>query len=55
MVKRLLLVEELRVTRHQLTATEPQTVTLRREDVREERLPPAGGPAAGPLAAPLFI
>lgn len=40
LVKRLLLVEELRVTRQQVTTHEPQTITLRHEQVHEERLPP---------------
>jgi uncharacterized protein (TIGR02271 family) len=41
MVKRLLLVEELHVTTRQLTTQEPQTVTLRHEQVHVEHLPPA--------------
>ena len=50
MVKRLLLVEELRVTRHQVVVATPQTVTLRREAVQIERLlpPPAAGSAPEP-------
>lgn len=44
LVKRLLLVEELHVTRRQLTTTEPQTVVLRQEQVQVERLPPAQQP-----------
>ena len=41
MVKRLLLVEELHVTTRQFTTQEPQTVTLRHEQVQVERFPPA--------------
>jgi len=41
LVKRLLLVEEVRVTRRQAVRPAPQTVTLRREEVRVERLPVA--------------
>lgn len=46
LVKRLLLVEELRVTRQQTVRQEPQTVVLRHEEVREERLPPAASPGS---------
>lgn len=49
LVKRLLLVEELRVTRQQFTSSEPQTVTLRHEEIHEERFPttdPVGGATA---------
>ena len=45
MVKRLLLVEELHVTTRQLTTQESQTVTLRREQVQVEHLPPANSAA----------
>ncbi len=38
--KRLLLKEELRVTRRQVTKSQPQTVTLRSEEVQVERLNP---------------
>ena len=44
MVKRLLLVEELHVITRQLTTQEPQTVTLRHEQVQVEHLPPASSP-----------
>lgn len=40
LVKRLLLVEELHVTKQQTSTSEPQTVTLRHEEVVVERLPP---------------
>ncbi|MGI4832323.1 MAG: YsnF/AvaK domain-containing protein [Janthinobacterium lividum] len=40
LVKRLLLVEELHVSRHQLTTTEPQHVRLRQEQLTIEHLPP---------------
>ncbi len=39
--KRLLLVEELRVTKRQVTTDHIETVHLRREDVLVEHLPPA--------------
>ncbi|OGX90970.1 YsnF/AvaK domain-containing protein [Hymenobacter coccineus] len=52
LVKRLLLVEELRVTRQQHTTTEVQRVVLRHEQVQVERLPPAG--AASPATPPTF-
>jgi len=39
--KRLILKEELHITRHQTTAHDPQQVTLRSEEVRVERLAPA--------------
>ena len=50
MVKRLLLVEELRVTNRRAVTEEPQTVLLRHEEVHVERLPPrpAAVAAAGP-------
>jgi len=38
--KRLILKEELRITRRQTTVRDPQTVTLQREDVIVEHLPP---------------
>jgi uncharacterized protein (TIGR02271 family) len=38
---RLLLVEELRVTRQQLTTQHTETVHLRREEIKTEHLPPA--------------
>jgi uncharacterized protein (TIGR02271 family) len=37
--KRLMLVEEVRIARQEITVQEPQTVTLRREVVEVERLP----------------
>ena len=40
MVKRLLLVEELHVSKHQVATTEPQFITLRREAVQVTHLPP---------------
>jgi uncharacterized protein (TIGR02271 family) len=40
--KRLMLKEEIRVTRTRTEARAPETVTLRTEDVRIEREPPAG-------------
>ena len=39
-VTRVLLVEEIRVTRRQVTAPHSETVPLRREEVRVERQPP---------------
>jgi stress response protein YsnF len=39
--KRLKLVEEVRVTKQQITRHEPQNVTLRRQKVVVERLPGA--------------
>ena len=39
LVKRLLLVEELHVNKHQITTAEPQVITLRSEAVEVERLP----------------
>lgn len=44
---RLLLVEELRITKQQLTTQHTETVPLRREEIVAERLPPAA-PAADP-------
>ncbi|MGI4870535.1 MAG: YsnF/AvaK domain-containing protein [Janthinobacterium lividum] len=44
LVKRLLLVEELHISRHQIVTTEPQQVVLRHETVDIERLPPGNGP-----------
>ena len=44
LVKRLLLVEELRISRHQVVATEPQSITLRSESIEIERLPPGSAP-----------
>jgi uncharacterized protein (TIGR02271 family) len=41
--KRLMLKEEIRVTRIRTEARSPQTVTLRTEEVRIERPPPGGG------------
>ena len=41
--KRLKLVEEVRVTKQQLTRHEPQTITLRRQNVAVERLPGPDG------------
>jgi len=38
--KRLILKEELRITRRHTTVRDPQTVTLQREDVIVEHLPP---------------
>ena len=46
---RLLLVEELRITKQQLTTQHTETVPLRREEIVAERLPPAA-PAADPEA-----
>ena len=46
LVKRLLLVEELHVTKHQIATAEPQTVTLRTEAIEVERLPVGGRPSA---------
>ncbi|WP_375433952.1 YsnF/AvaK domain-containing protein [uncultured Hymenobacter sp.] len=40
MVKRLLLVEELRVTKHQVQTQETQRVTLRSEQIQVERIAP---------------
>jgi uncharacterized protein (TIGR02271 family) len=63
--KRLLVVEELRVTKQQITTEHAEPMHLRREDISVERLPgissggnaagtggPAGGQAAGPAAQP---
>lgn len=41
---RLLLVEELRITKQQLTTQHTETVPLRREEITAEHLPPAVGP-----------
>ena len=41
-VKRLLLVEELRVTKHRVETQETQTVTLRSEQIQVERIAPDG-------------
>lgn len=38
MVKRMLLVEEIRITKHTVQTNEPQQVTLRKENVTIERL-----------------
>lgn len=40
LVKRLLLVEELHVSKRQVATTEPQVITLRSEAIQVERLPP---------------
>jgi uncharacterized protein (TIGR02271 family) len=48
LVKRLLLVEELRVTKHQVQTQETQHVTLRHEQVEVSRLAPDGTPLAPP-------
>jgi uncharacterized protein (TIGR02271 family) len=45
--KRLLLREEVRITRQRRTVREPQTVTLREEVAEVERLAPGTGGAAG--------
>ena len=45
--KRLVLTEELRVTKRQTERREPQTVTLRREEATVERLEPQGEPGKG--------
>lgn len=47
-VKRLLLVEELRVTKHQVQTQETQNVTLRHEQVEVNRFAPDGTPLAPP-------
>lgn len=54
LVKRLLLVEELHITRQQFTTTEPQRVRLRQEHLAVERLPPAAAsiPATSPTSQP---
>jgi uncharacterized protein (TIGR02271 family) len=39
LVKRLLLVEELHVSKHQIVTTEPQLITLRSEAIQVEQLP----------------
>lgn len=53
MVKRLLLVDELRVTTRRVITEEPQTVLLRHEEVHVERIPPLPPtPAAGPSPNP---
>jgi len=49
--KRLILKEELRITRRQVTVRDPQTVTLRREDVVVEHLPPEEDAARDPVSA----
>lgn len=56
--RQLVLVEELRVSRRRQVRSEPQTVTLRREEVVAERFDPASGewrpiepPTPGPDAA----
>jgi stress response protein YsnF len=41
--KRLKLVEEVRVTKQQITRHEPQAITLRQQNVAIERLPSADG------------
>ncbi|WP_375417141.1 YsnF/AvaK domain-containing protein [uncultured Hymenobacter sp.] len=46
--KRLLLVEELRVTKQQVMTEHAESVRLRREEINVERLPGASLPAAGP-------
>ena len=52
--KRLLLVEELRVTKQQLTTEHTESVHLRREQLNVERLPgaEATGPASPPAPSP---
>ena len=45
--KRLKLIEEVRVTKKQITRHEPQNVTLRRQNVVVERLPGADGDKQG--------
>jgi uncharacterized protein (TIGR02271 family) len=49
--KRLLLKEEVRVTRRHTTVSQPQQVTLRREVVEIERLAPSEPPASTPEAS----
>jgi uncharacterized protein (TIGR02271 family) len=44
--RRLVLKEEVRITRRATESRNPQTVTLRSEDVRIDRIP-AGGDATG--------
>jgi uncharacterized protein (TIGR02271 family) len=57
-VKRLLIVEELRVTKKQVPTRQTQTVQLRQEEIRVDRLPgqdgnPTGAaPAANPAGPP---
>lgn len=50
--KRLILREELHITRQQTTAREPQTVTLRSEELIVERLPPEGAGEADRVEIP---
>jgi stress response protein YsnF len=45
--KRLKLVEEVRVTKQQITRHEPQAITLRQQNVAIERLPGADGDKQG--------
>jgi len=45
--KRLMLKEEVRVSKRRAEVREPQTVTVRIEDVKIERVPVEGGPAGG--------
>ena len=52
MVKRVLLVEELHVTRHQITTQEPQYVRLRQEHIEVDRLPAANAGTASPTPLP---
>jgi uncharacterized protein (TIGR02271 family) len=49
--KRLLLKEEVRVTRRRTTISKPQPVTLRREVVEVERVAPSAPPASTPEAS----
>ena len=42
--RRLMLKEEVRITRHATRASDPKTVTLRKEEVKVERLGPHGRP-----------
>jgi uncharacterized protein (TIGR02271 family) len=48
-VKRTLIVEELRVTKQRVTTQQTQSVTLRQEEVRVDR---EGGPADSPATSP---
>ena len=54
MVKRLLLVEELRVTKHQVQTQETQRVTLRQEQIQVDRLLPDEEVAAANSQNPSF-
>ena len=50
--KRLMLLEEVRLTVRRTVTHDSQTVTLRKETAHVERLPPADPPTAGSVAAP---